>query len=327
MILIPKYKDIYAPEPIITRTGLTGYYKMEATNVETGKTRVLADWFPNLMLTAGLNRMTDIGSYSDRCFVGTGNTPPVATDTALEGPVSSGESAQGSVRVGGSSDGITPPHYVTATRNYIFPQALEATLAEVGVGATSGSGEPLMSRALILDGGLNPITITILAIEILTVTHELRGYGPTDDLIGTVTIDSIVYDTITRLSRLTQGTGSTGSWQNGLSDDPIIGNGSAMGAYNGDIGGVAGEPAGSFGGDTSSTEQAYSNLSFTRDYDVFWNVGAGNLTNGIRSVRHNARAGGEFQTQFNGPSDEFIAKDINKTLNLTFRHTWGPFTG
>ena len=44
----------------------------------------------------------------------------------------------------------------------------------------------LFSRALIRDGAGNPTTLTVTAIDILTVTYQLRLYRPTTDIVSTV---------------------------------------------------------------------------------------------------------------------------------------------
>ncbi len=320
MIVLPKFTDIYVPEPIEMGMQLQGFYKFEAFNPETGKRRLLADWFPNLMLTAGLNRMPSLSTYGNYCRVGTGNTAPAATETALVTDATDGESAAQTVFTTTGS-GSTAPYYASGTKKFTFPQALAANLSEVGVGDSIASGEPLLSRALILDGAGSPTTITVLAIEILEVTYELRSYGPTADLSGSVTIGGINYTTTTRLANI-NGTGDS-NWQGDLYEK-IEGAPTAWFniAYNGNIGAVTAGPSGASGAASTSSAAAYSNLSFLRDYTVNWDTSSGNLTNGIRSVMVVISAGANWQIQFDGPSAEYIQKDNTKTLALTFRHTW-----
>ena len=322
MIVLPKFKDIYVP-PVELFNGYQGYFKFEAINRESGKRRVLADWFPNLMLTSGLELMATRIDYHSYCRVGTGTTPPVVGDNDIETNVSDGESAIFTGRTGAGVDDIRP--YAYQTQSYTFPQALTATISEVVVGPHSTQSVGGLSRALILDGGGSPTTITILAIEILVVTYQLRAYGPAADITGgTVTIGGIVYDTIIRMADIDNTYGSAYSWASNL-DNACKGftNPGAHYAHNGDIGLVTSQPSGTSNQSTSTVNATYIGSSLEREFAVHWGVDSGNLTNGIRSIKSSAQACGQWQIQFNGPSDEYIEKDLNKTLDVTFKCSWG----
>lgn len=189
-------------ENVLTaHSGYAGWFKIEAHRVDAngdeipGTRRVAADWFPNLITNAGLDLLgTTGGTYVyNFCRVGSGNTAPQPTDTALVAPVASSSTGQA------SSDGVnrTGTFYAWRRRTVRFAAGAAAgTLAEVGV-APAGTGS-LFSRALILDGGGNPTTITILSDEVLDVTYELRLYPTLTDATGTVTIASVNYSWIAR---------------------------------------------------------------------------------------------------------------------------------
>ena len=64
-------------------------------------------------------------------------------------------------------------------------------------------------RALILDGGGSPTTLTILSDETLDVTYTIRVYPPTTDVTGSITLDGVSYGyTIRPCNVSTSGTGS-----------------------------------------------------------------------------------------------------------------------
>ena len=65
-----------------------GFYLIEAVNKDTGEKRIAADWFPNLITDAGLNRMGS-GQFLTTCMVGSGQTTPQFTDTSLVAQVAS----------------------------------------------------------------------------------------------------------------------------------------------------------------------------------------------------------------------------------------------
>lgn len=179
-------------------SGYSGWYKMEAFRLDAngqevpGSRRIAADWFPNLITNAGLDLLGTLTGASSTvfafCRVGSGNTAPADTDTALVSQVafSSTEQAQ--------TSGVnrTGAFYGWRRRTLRFAAGVATgTLAEVGVSATQAGA--LFSRALILDGGGVPTTITVLSDEVLDVTYELRCYPTMSDATGTVTISGTNY--------------------------------------------------------------------------------------------------------------------------------------
>ena len=131
-------------------------------------------WFHNLVLDTGLERMA-IGSYADRCCVGTGNSTPLASQVALDSFKASTTTAQA------NSNGIvtTDPVYGWARRTWRFDMGVAAgNISEVGLGWGNAN---LWNRALIKDATGNPTTITVLSDEYLDVISEIRCY-PTDNI-------------------------------------------------------------------------------------------------------------------------------------------------
>lgn len=304
-LLIPKREITMQPR-------MAGYYKIEAVRLD-GTKRLLADWFPNLILDAGLNRW-GTGAIISHCQVGTGNTAPANTDTALVTYVA-GSSTQQAASVGAQG---TAPYYGFRQITFRFATGVATgTLAEVGVGwAISGS---LFSRALILDGGGSPTTITVLADETLDVTYELRFYPPLVDVVDTINISGVDYDYTLRAALVTNSL----AWA--LNVATLITTVSATNyvAYSGAVGAITSSPSGTTGSSSSAAAAAYSNNSLQRDFTVTWGLNNGNVSGGIMSVGFNTSSsdeecGGAYQVEF----DPVIPKDATKTLSLSYRVQW-----
>lgn len=135
------------------------------------------DWFCNLVLDTGLARMS-AGTWIDRCCVGTGNSTPVVTQTALDSFLASTSTQQS------SSAGVqtsTTPYYRWAKVTWRFGQGVAAgNISEVGLGWGNSN---LWNRALIKDANGNPTTITVLSDEYLDVISEVRDY-PVQNITG-----------------------------------------------------------------------------------------------------------------------------------------------
>lgn len=139
------------------------------------------DWFHNLVLDTGLARMS-VGTWIDRCCVGTGNSTPVATQVQLDSFVASTTTQQATstaVQV------TTAPYYYSATVTWRFAQGVAVgNISEVGLGWGDSN---LWNRALIKDTNSNPTTITVLSDEYLDVVSEVRVY-PAQSLSGSFSL-------------------------------------------------------------------------------------------------------------------------------------------
>ena len=315
MIILPN-KSIIFPSTL----GVAGRFKLTATKVESGKSRVLADWFDNLILDQGLNRW-GTGAIITACQVGTGNTAPAATQTQLANFLAGTTSIQSQT----TSAQSTPPYYGSRIFTFRFNAgAATGNLSEVGVGWSSASGN-LFSRALILDGGGSPTTITVLSDEILDVSYEFRTYPPDTDSVFSINISGTDYDCVLRAHSVT----SAGHWA--LVTSAAIGqsvNGNR--AYNGALGAITTGPSGTQDASSSQVASAYSNNSFQRDFTTTWNLNDGNLSGGISAIglcdnnggNGFGRCGGSYQVSFS-PA---IPKDASKTLTISHRVQWARKT-
>lgn len=306
---------------------VAGRYKIEAHTVdESGNivsSRVVADWFPNLITNQGLDRMGNNSDYLFACQVGQGNTPPAFTDTGLASYLVGTTTTTSRV----SSPGVSPDWFNKQTTVFRFAVGDAAgNLTEVGIGwATSGSN--LFSRALILDGLGNPTTITVLPSEILDVTYEFRTYPPLSDSAGVVNISGINYNFTVRAAEVDtiKGSNTSVGWgmvsgSFGTAAGGTSGNaGSGLStAYTGAIGPITGIPAGSASGTSAIfPASAYVNGTYRRDYSMTFGVTELNVAGGILSQVF-AYAWFTYQVQYT-PA---IPKDNTKTLVLNARHTW-----
>ena len=319
MIFVPKLKIIEPKSELVSRSGLKGEWLLVATNRYTGRERILADWFPNLILDGGLDRIGIAQGWLGSCFVGTGNSAPLETQSSLDNQI-----ASTSTRISHStaSSGVAP-WYAQNTITYRFAQGAAAgNISEIGVGWSTG----LFSRALILDGLGDPTTITVLGDEFLDATYRIRVYVPAADVITTMSIDGVETEIIERASSASSanqwfGTGPVGPAGGG---DPTS-SANRHNTYSGAIGIITGSPSNSLPGTPGAVNASYVSGSYQRDYSTTWGLTLANTGGGVRSYRSNFGAGGgnfgSMQYQFT-PT---IAKDATKTMVLNARHIWGRY--
>jgi Pantothenate kinase, acetyl-CoA regulated len=175
------------------KTELSGRYKFKISKPD-GSVRLETDWMNNLITNRGLDQIggTD-GDVSllPVCAVGTSNTPPAFTDTQLVTYLASaGAISSTTTFVEG-----TPAYWRRVVVYRFSTGAAAGNLTEVGVGHSTVD---LFSRALIVDGGGSPTTITVLSDEVLDVTYELRSYINKSDINTTFTISGSVYTVLMR---------------------------------------------------------------------------------------------------------------------------------
>lgn len=286
-----------------------------------GTTEVVADWFPNLITNQGLERMGANNNYFGSCQVGSGNDVPAFTDTALETFVA-GTSTQPVAATNSTQPGS--PYYAATVGTYRFPTGDAAgNLSEIGTGwATTGA--TLFSRALILDGGGSPTTITILSDEILDVTYQFRVYPPEVDTTGTIMISAVPYDFTARASRVTVFNEGNfgGGWGSGFggASATIKGQTSTMVAFSGGIGAITAGPSGSTSQTSNVTAPSYVPTSLENDGELTWDISVAAIGS-YMSVRVRFQLG-EYQVEF----DPVIPKTAINELRLTFRNSWSRAT-
>lgn len=282
-----------------------GYYKIEAVKAD-GTRRILADWFPNLILDAGLDRMGANSDYLNFCQVGSGSTAPAPSQTSLVARIAGTNSNLADTATNSGGD----PYFARRTITYRFAQGVATgVLSEVGVGwVTTGS---LYSRALILDALGNPTTITVLSDESLDVTYELRMYAWTVESAGAISLKGVSHDTV-------QKSASASLW--GLGATSLnAGDTRSVNAYTGAVSAlISGSPSGTSIGTADLSPAAYTPGSYFRVINITAGLGQFNNASGIGAIL--VRTGwGYWQIGFT-PN---IMKTSSDILTLQVRHSWG----
>ena len=303
---------------------LSGHFKFIATKPD-GSQRVLADWFDNLILDSGLNRLGTAG-VMDRCQVGSGNTAPANGQTGLVALEATTTTIQSTLA---GTD--TPTNtYAWVRRTFRFSAgAAEGNLSEVGVGWSDG----LFSRALIKDEGGDLTTITVLADEALDVVYELRAYPEMSDQVVNITISGTEYEFTIRPVRFSGNHGSGNrEWpvqlmsliDNGAVNAGAGGGASGWYAYD-DTASRAAVTAASCGGvntvssgsadNSSSFRSSYSDNSYEREMRNVFGLAAGGDDFGGFVVLTPV---GNYQIVV----DPVIPKDATKILTLDYTIAW-----
>ena len=300
-----------------------GYFQIEKHQVDAdgseipGSREVIAPWFQNLITNGGLDMLAAPNS-SQFVQLGTSNTTPQFTDTALGNRIAGVQ--RNNIAAGPSGAG-----YVSCVQTYVFAQgAVVGIIAEIGTSQASATSA-LFSRALILDGSGNPTTLNITAIDVLTVTYQVRLYPSQADVVSTI-------GSYTTTTRVVDGLNS----QRALNWIGLIGtnSGGAFGntTHNGPLAGWSDPQPNNASGISSSGGSAatYVAGNHYRDISVSFSVSQGNAGGGGITViciawdatGGNARLPWKHQIHFSPP----IAKDNTKTLDVVSRLSWGRYS-
>lgn len=322
MILINPPKEILIPVGLTV--GMKSFFRLRTINKYSGKIRIDTDWFPNTILNAGRNIMATRSDWLNYCQVGSGNIFPVLlADRQAETSLQIRVAGTNNITVTSSGQAGAAPYYGYKQNTYRFAAGtVAANLNEVGCG-WGASLDTLVNRAQILDPvSLLPATVTPLIDEMLEVTNQFRYYAPSVDVIlPQVTLEGVVYDTITRAASVT---GSRWSTDIGTA----IGQYSAVvadwSAYDGVIGAVTTAPSGTSAAcdNANQSNSGYSNNSYQLQMNCSvgstgWNLGAG-----IRSVRIRTTAG-DYQTQFSSnPGGLTIPKNTARQMQMAWTIAW-----
>jgi hypothetical protein len=178
------------------------------------------------------------------------------------------------------------------------------------------AGTNLFSRALIADAEGNPITITVLPDDYLTVLYELRLYPPEGITTATVTIAGVETEVTVRAVNLT----TTSSWmpmQSPAQNNNICCNQGANIALFNPTGGSLGHV--SYSSVVSVGLYVADNLY--RDARINLGLNEANSATGIGAM-HISTWVGEYKVTFDPP----IVKDNTRTFSLDYRVAWGRYT-
>ena len=294
---------------------MEGFYSFKVSNSK-GESRdlsgIIAEDHKNLILDVGLNALGTTSVVS-ACKVGTGVTPVAVSQTDLATPLAITSTLQSS----STGRNSTAPYYTWGRRTFRFGQGTAAgNLTEVGV--TYGGGSSLFSRALIVDSGGNPTTLTILADEWLDVTYELRIYQDLVDKTFNINLLGVDHVVTVRPAYVIYNPSSSSyffdhfiSWYYYYSQ---------CSHYNGTIGTITGSPSGVGSSVGGTSYGAYSQNSLQRS--IIYGVGLNdaNLAGGIQSTIINTD-----KCWWQVGYVPAIAKDSFKTLTMNYTLSWGRY--
>lgn len=292
--------------------GMSGRYRLQVRDAETHAVVKDSGWFSNLILDSGLEALgTAAGHVLQYCRVGTGNTAPAVTQTALVNQLASTATKAVSDTVGAAT---SAPYYWWTRLVFRFAAGVATgNVAEIGIGWAT-TGNTLFSRSLVKDAGGNPTTITVLASEYLDVTYEIRVYPDTTVSTQTVTIGGV--STTVEHSCRNVTTGSSLDW-----------GGFAQGQYTPastyanaptTLGTVTDAGTGNFYSTVATvTPAAYS--SGTRQRQVTATIAPGSANSGPIEAVRGTLLGVQTKTRF----QPAIAKDNTKQLTFTYQVSWG----
>lgn len=290
--------------------GMKGEYRFVVRDARTGNIKRETDWFSNLITDAGLNRL-GTGGWRHSCHIGTGTNAPANGDTSLAAQAAVATNA--AIQWTSVSNSGSPNYHTTTTVVWRFGAGqLNGNYTEVGI---SWSGTTLFSRALIVDGGGSPTSITVTSSEFLDVYYRLSMVPDLTDHIYSVTIQGVTYNVTRRASAVSQ----TTDWEP-YDGEWVAGSrvGGGVRAYSGTLGPVTGAPGGAqLASYVNATQATYSNNSFTRTSSASYGLNELNV-GGIKTlVVYNYS--GTWQHEF----DTAIPKDNTKIMTLSFSLTWG----
>jgi len=288
-------------------TNLEGRYTLTKIKPD-GSSSIVAE-FPNLITNIGLDRMGTDGDFLNYIYLGTGSATPSFTDTAMNVfRAASSTSSTGSDVFTAAS---TSPYYGQITKVMRFAAGVATgNLTEVGVGwSNTGASNSIFSRALILDNGGNPTSISLLADEILDVTYTLRWYVPLTD------VDTTVSGYVTKI-RAAYATGPDNNLNWSFNSFGTIG---TLFLGNSDVlGTILTSPTGQSAINKTVSLDTYIPSSYSRTFTITIQLNDGNIVDGIGSavIKHGL---GTYQVSFTPK----ILKDGTKSLSLTFTSSWG----
>jgi len=306
--LAKRSAEILLPRSTVTCSGRYKLIVRDAYGTEKRST----PWFDNIILDSGLNRL-GTGAIISGAAIGTGTSTPLATQNTLD--------TQSlwitSVGTGGGVSALgSSPYYNTRTVVYRSPLgSLNGNYTEVGVGWASGA---MFSRALILDGGGTPTTISVSSAEQLDIVYQLRVYPPLVDTGPTgVTISGVTYNVVGRARGVND---TTYYWAVQTGFTPSLGTGGGFSVAfeaSSNLGSITGSPTGNGSFPQTSSTDSYSSGSYTKTGTMSFGLTECNLTGGIGCT--SAFWGlGCFQYEFDNP----IPKNATKTLALNYSITW-----
>ncbi len=168
-------------------------------------------FMPNLITDLFYQDLTTASGASyttNKCYVGTGTTPPTVSDIYMENEVAEVSSAGVSYEVNSEDDVIV----ATMTRVFTFGQGdVSANISTIATTILNGDSTDLHTYAQIVDANGDPTVISVTEENQLIITHKFSTYYKSADTTGTV-IDDNGLDSYTWTMRLVNISSSNASY-------------------------------------------------------------------------------------------------------------------
>lgn len=269
---------------------------------------------PNLITDNGMELLKGSG-FLDYIMVGSGSTPPAKTDTTLDSFVAGISDA--SVTEGPHNFAPTDYPWCSANVSKQFGKGVAAgNLSEIGIGKSQTN---MFARALIKDGSGNPTTITVLAIEYLTVTYQWRVYFDlTYSHTDTFTIDSVVYTTTTTVADFS----SSGAYNwnvNGIESN-VTASFIGLVFYDGAVGAAGTRPSGTASSVATGSWTDGPVGTYTKTLSGHAGTSIANMNVSAFMIYRTPPSG--YPTMKAGVSP-VLPKDNTKTLDASLLISWG----
>jgi hypothetical protein len=279
-------------------------------------------WFDNLVLDNGLNMLgSGPTNWYANCSVGTGTAAPANAQTTLTAYL-----AQKLGITSSSASNVGSPSYAGQyTAVYTFAQgAVVGNIAEVGVGPGTG-GSNLFSRSRIVDGGGTPTTLTVVALDQLTVYYRVTATPTLTDAAGSFLISGVSYNYTSRLSNAGSFMATTSAWEGTSRWGSLVTAGNIVATFStATLGATTSAPGGTAYNGATLSMAAYSAGNFYNDCTLTFSTSQGNAPGGVGSI---------WVDWGNTPSNSrrhcsqmslspVIPKDNTKVLTIVFRYSW-----
>lgn len=297
---------------------LRGEFHLRVINAETSELRDERR-FDNLIVDVGLERWARgwPNAANFVCVVGTGNSAPLPSNSALDNRVASVDIV---VSSGGAKGAPNYEVYQRFTGRFPAGTFNGTNLSEIGI--MHNGGVLLWCRQLILDEHGNPSTITVLQNEYLDVSYTLYDYPNLQDVPFSFEMDGVMYNCVSRCAEAgrfhVSVTGGNYLFYNQAPQTQTY-------YATQTLGDITSRPAGtSVSGYLQGSHLAWDAAKpYTRTYELVIPQNTGNVSGGIGSI---------FLVDFYGPHarqisfDPVLPKDANTQITLIFSNTVSRYT-
>ena len=264
-------------------TKIEGHYTVDLIDAKTNEIKQHLE-FSNLITNAALDLIgngTKLNTIYTTIAIGTGDTTPTVTDTALDNQVASTTFNGGIADVDTTS--AAPNEYASRKRTRIFLEdEANDDLTELGW----FQGSTLCNRSLFKDVTGNPTTVFKTSNDLLRISYEYRIYAPQGTISGSIDLGassgSTDYIIKPQNVNATLGWGSLRTELGNFSNPTAkIHETAVTSSRTGNNDPDPSEDASSY------TLSSYTNGTYYRDIEYQWTYSVGNFDDGVRLITWN----------------------------------------